>query len=171
MLAVLLLDKVEESIVIHIANTLSRTFKSKIKVLEVGKIPKMAFDPSREQYLADTILTWLEKRCSHKSLAITLKDLYTFGTNFIFGQAQLRGRIALISLCRLDPEFYGKEANRKLLIERAKKEAVHEVGHLFGLVHCKDKGCVMCFSNSIVEVDEKSSEPCDSCKRLLQAGK
>jgi archaemetzincin len=38
------------------------------------------------------------------------------------------GRAALISLFRLKPEFYGEPANEELFLERAVKEAVHELG-------------------------------------------
>lgn len=36
-----------------------------------------------------------------------------------------------------------------LFFERTVKEAVHEIGHLKGLSHCPDSGCVMHFSNSL----------------------
>ena len=52
------------------------------------------------------------------------------------------------------------------LLERVKKEAVHEIGHTFGLGHCLNKICVMSFSPSIFDVDRKEVHPCKKCERL-----
>jgi len=34
-------------------------------------------------------------------------------------------------------------------MQRVIKEAVHELGHAFGLTHCENSKCVMHFSNSL----------------------
>jgi archaemetzincin len=57
---------------------------------------------------------------------------------------------------------------RKLLVERLAKEAVHEVGHAFGLVHCGTIECVMSRSPAVREVDEKRPELCGECRARLQ---
>ena len=53
-----------------------------------------------------------------------------------FGEADIAGRKALISLKRLRQEFYSLPRNENLFRERAVKEAVHELGHTYGLKHC-----------------------------------
>jgi archaemetzincin len=58
---------------------------------------------------------------------------------------------------------------RRLLAERLAKEAVHEVGHAFGLVHCGTPACVMSRSPAVREVDDKSSELCGECRARLHA--
>ncbi|TLX91314.1 MAG: hypothetical protein E6K97_02920 [Thaumarchaeota archaeon] len=35
------------------------------------------------------------------------------------------------------------------------KECVHELGHIFGFVHCPNIECVMYFSNSLSDTDIK----------------
>ena len=66
--------------------------------------------------------------------------------SFVYGQAQLQGRVAVVSLARLRPEFHGLPPDPAALERRAAKEAVHEVGHTFGLVHCADRRCPMSLS-------------------------
>jgi archaemetzincin len=61
------------------------------------------------------------------------------------------------------------EKGRPLYLDRAAKEAVHEVGHAFGLVHCHVEGCVMGRSPAVREVDEKSGELCEECRSVLDA--
>ena len=53
---------------------------------------------------------------------------------------------------------------------RLATEAVHEVGHLFGLVHCRRPGCAMARSSTTGEVDRKSGRLCPDCRvRLAEA--
>lgn len=136
------------------------------------EIPPGAYNPHRGQYNADIIVDRVQHRIAgeNKVLALTDVDLYTTlcDYNFIFGLAQLRGRIALVSLCRLDPVFYGKKPEPQLFLKRATKESVHELGHTIGLNHCEDPKCVMSFSNSILDVDAKSENFCAACKNKVK---
>ncbi|MBI4462937.1 MAG: archemetzincin, partial [Acidobacteria bacterium] len=62
-------------------------------------------------------------------LGITALDLYVPVLTFVFGEAQLSGRCALVSAHRLREEFYGLPPSNDLFHERLVKEAVHELGH------------------------------------------
>lgn len=125
-------------------------------------------NPERGQYDAWKIVQYYREMLGEDEyiLLVTGRDLYAAGLNFVFGLAW-RG-VAIISTHRLYPEFYGQPPDRSLFKERVVKEAVHEVGHLYGLTHCNDRRCVMAFSNSIADTDYKRSRPCSRCMAKLR---
>jgi archaemetzincin len=100
-------------------------------------------------------------------LGVTGVDLTVPGLNFVFGLADPGSRAAVISLARLYPEFYGQPRDPRRFKERAVKEAVHELGHLWGLGHCPNPACVMFFSNSLANTDRKGPGFCRACRDLL----
>ena len=142
-----------------------------IEALEAGEavvkdVDKEAYDRSRMQYNASILLnsittTWRAKTKTKTKTAssfylwIVSEDIFVRGMNFVFGVAK-PGKGAVLSICRLDS------------LNMIKKEAIHEMGHVFGLQHCSNK-CVMQFSNSVYEAKKKPAELCDKCKYLLKS--
>lgn len=98
-------------------------------------------------------------------LGVTDLDLYIPNMNFIFGEARLPGRVAIISTHRLTgtTDLGGEQ----LFPIRVIKEAVHELGHTLSLTHCDTHSCVMYFSNSLRDTDRKSDDYCMSCSEKL----
>ncbi|WP_456423457.1 archaemetzincin family Zn-dependent metalloprotease [Thermococcus sp.] len=141
-----------------------------------GKLPvepfSVAFNPSRGQYLGRVFLptlSALRERLNAKAvLGITELDLYEEGLNFIFGVANPSLGSAVVSLHRLRNEFYGLQPDEEVLLERAIKEAMHELGHVFGLSHCPNRRCVMHFSNSLLDTDFKGPTYCPRCEEKLR---
>jgi archaemetzincin len=132
-------------------------------------VPLSAFDPARRQYSAPVVLkTLLETTPDQKLLAITCVDLFIPMLSFVYGQAQLGGNVAVVSLARLRQEFYGLPGNAALLAGRARKEAVHETGHLFGLVHCEQPDCAMRLSTNVRQLDLKGDALCPGCAALAR---
>lgn len=125
------------------------------------KIPEKAYDKYKEQYRSEVILDALREKGI--LLALTNEDIYADKLNFVFGQAEYRGP-CIVGLARLKPEFYGGEPNFELLRARLIKECIHEIGHVFGLDHCKNPKCVMSYSNNIKAVDKKGKEFCKDCQ-------
>lgn len=139
-----------------------------------------AYDPARQQYHSSRILARLVERENdllplsaadppdhEKILGVADVDLFIPILTFVFGQAQLGRRAAVVSVYRLRQQFYGLPEDETLFLERCEKEALHELGHTFGLVHCQNYDCVMHYSNSIEQVDLKSNRFCTACARLL----
>lgn len=110
----------------------------------------------------------LNPKREEKALLIADVDLYAEGLNFVFGEAEIEGSLAIISLVRLRESFYGRSEKRDLFESRVKKEAVHELGHVFGLKHCSSPQCVMFFSNSLSDTDRKGWAFCPRCQLLLK---
>lgn len=170
MIGVLSLGYVDPNIVLRIQENLSMTFpKTKCSLVNGGfMIPKEAFDKERHQHRSDIILNEIcsfhtKERRFERILGVVDVDIFIPSLSFVFGEAQYPGNVALISLFRLRPEFYGRKPNSELLVERSTKEAVHELGHTYGLRHCSNPFCVMYFSNSIFETDRKQSLFCRKC--------
>ena len=146
-----------------LSKKLAKTFSvinPKITVLNCVEIPKRSYNPHRKQFLVDHFIKIISLSPGNKALGITTVDLYTPDLNFIFGQAEINGKSCVISLNRLK-----QGALRNLFVSRAVKEAVHELGHTFGLKHCLDKFCVMHFSNCLADTDLKGEDFCDICKK------
>ncbi len=151
---------------------LEETFFLEVNISSLSTDLSQAYDVKRNQYLAEVIINQVKdfkKNINEKWLLIVDIDLYAKGLNFIFGEADPRRGISIISLVRLRPEFYRQKPNEKLFFERILKEATHELGHLFYLPHCENSKCVMYFSNSILDTDRKDKYFCDHCKSLLKA--
>jgi archaemetzincin len=171
---VLEIGQIAPDVLRTVAEGLARTFpETSTTILKTPLlIPQQSFDRKRSQYNSSIILNELrkyaERRTSfHRILAVVDVDLYASGLNYVFGEAFAPGRVGVISLWRLRPEFYGEQEDLSVYHTRILKEAAHELGHTLGLQHCHHSYCVMHFSNSIFDTDKKQTLFCDQCS--LQA--
>ena len=126
-----------------------------------------AFHPGRQQYWSTHILVGMQtflRPDSWRVLAVTSLDLYIPILTFVFGEAQLNGACAVVSTHRLRQEFYGLPPDPELMLQRALKEAMHELGHTLALSHCDDYRCVMAPSHAVEWIDLKGSSLCTTCR-------
>ncbi len=166
---VLPIGDVDESILVRIGEGLPNVFPdTKCHIVdEHFPLLENAFDKKRGQYRSNQILGAIQsyaiKTRFSRIVGVLDVDVFVPELNFVFGEASFPGRVALVSLWRLKPEFYGGVSNRQVLEERSLKEAAHEVGHTLGLRHCSRLSCVMRFSNSVFDTDRKQRLFCDEC--------
>jgi len=156
-----------------LADALAGTFRVPVRRRSEGLAATFAFDPVRNQYHSTAILQRLDTRPPDpqvRLLGITDLDLYVPVLTFVFGEAQMGGRCALVSVHRLREEFYGLPASQDLLHERLTKEAVHELGHTFGLRHCENWHCVMASTHAVERLDTKGADFCPACRRVVAPG-
>lgn len=149
-----------------ISNAAAEWFPMPIQRLPALPVPKSAYDLKRKQYQSVEIMRMLVQHAppdAMRILGITDVDLSIPMLSFLFGQAQLDGTAAIVSLSRLHQEFYGLPAQEGLLRERLTKEVLHEMGHTFGLVHCSEQKCAMSLSTHIGMVDAKLEQYCARC--------
>jgi archaemetzincin len=152
----------------YLIEPLAKTFNEIIKIDYNAELLRESWDEKRQQYKADMILDAMPlPQPGNRNLAIMDSDVYALGLNYIFGEAEANSKKALISLYRLHPEFYGLISNEVLYKERILKEAVHELGHTYGLMHCPNRHCVMHFSNSIWDTDIKEWKFCPLCLKTI----
>ena len=133
--------------------------------------PNDSYNVIRRQYYSTELLMKLQQFDMgerNKILGVTEVDLFIPIFTFVFGEAQVGGALALMSTHRLGQPFYGLPDDRRLLFARAEKEATHELGHAYGLPHCRSFDCVMRFSNSVEEVDLKACNFCQLCEPKLR---
>lgn len=148
--------------------SLEEIFGQEVQIGSRITIPDRSFYSERNQYLAFPILSVLSPPKSEaRVLGVADVDVFAPGLNFVFGQADIADERALISLHRLRQEFYGLPEDENLFSDRARKEAVHELGHTYGLGHCPNSKCVMHFSNSLADTDLKGWNFCPTCQRKL----
>jgi archaemetzincin len=161
-------EEADRDLMGHVRQHLAVAFDRPVLDWHLPERPRHAFDPRRRQHASGAILRWLGETgpTDGKVLGVTDRDLFIPILTYVFGEAQLGGTAAVVSIARLaeDVERFG----RQLLVERLAKEAVHEVGHAFGLVHCGTAECVMSRSPAVREVDEKSTHLCGECKARLR---
>jgi archaemetzincin len=170
--------QVNQSFLLYIQKDLARIFPdTTCSIIKEGlQIPEVSFDGKRNQYHSNLILNQIRTYADQQGefqriLGVIDVDIFVPELNYVFGEAYTSGKVALISLFRLKPQFYSEAADKGLLLQRAVKEAVHELGHTYGLKHCPNPTCVMYFSNSIADTDKKQSLFCDQCIIQKEAAK
>ena len=128
-----------------------------------------AEDALRRQHYSTAILAAMPlPPAGRLTLAVTEADLYVPVLTFVYGEAQLAGPRAIVSLHRLSERFYGQPEDQAKLLERLEKEALHELGHTLGLRHCDNWRCVMASSHSVERLDLKEPRFCPNCAGRLR---
>ena len=134
---------------------------AKAEIDKKRELPQTAYDTSRKQYMAAMVIDEIAKQMTidtveERVLVVTDADLYAPDSDFVFGAADAKKGICVISLARLKNE------------SQILKEAVCELGRSRGLDYCKDPRCVMHFSKDISDIDRKKNKFCHHCENDLR---
>ncbi len=154
-----------------IAAHLSGYLDLEVEILPALKHPRYAYHQIRCQYDAGSIINCLAAipmEQDSKIIGVLDLDLFVPLFTHCLGEAQQAGRCAVISLFRLrnyrQPSDPSTPPN---VLERAAKIALHELGHLFGLLHCDDHKCLMHFSSESEELDRLGFYFCRYCVQFI----
>jgi archaemetzincin len=168
------LEFFDRELLYALATEASRVFSLRCQVGVERYLPAGALDTERGQYHATRILSNLKDfdRDSFRLLGVTAVDIFTPIMRYVFGEAMLPGRAALVSTYRLaiaSPQS-GQPGYRSVFISRVIKEGIHELGHTFGLTHCDNPNCAMSASLDVTRIDAKSTQLCYYCTVMLKDG-
>lgn len=160
----------EKDLLASVAASISSEYHVPVSIKESHTDLSEFYDPMRRQYNGNEIMKELDSWSSlnHlKNIGLFRVDLFIPILTYIFGQAALNGNIGVASLYRLRNEQYGMKRDDDLLLERFQKVIIHELGHMFGLVHCHFPPCVMRSSTYVEDIDQKSPHLCNNCRKEI----
>lgn len=161
---------VEADVLRVVADSLQGILRMPVDVWGAMPIPEDAFMRGRNQYNAMTIIRYLAENHSDSSLkvlGIMDKDICNPIITYVFGEAYMGGRAAVMSSARLSATPSGEPVSREQFLDRVVKVALHEIGHTFNIPHCHTGRCVMRASNNLAELDDKLNYMCDYCEIFL----
>src|SRR5579864_3594943 len=164
--------KVQVLLLRDLCAAISKSLDVDCEILPYVLDPTPCYHPERQQYHSSEILQRMQARVRPQDwrfLAIADVDLYIPILKYVFGEAQIAGRCAVVSLYRLRQEFYGLDRDDDLLRQRLLKESIHELGHTLKLRHCQDYRCVMASSHAVEWIDLREAAMCGFCRAQIKS--
>ncbi len=164
------LGHVDLQILQHLCTAIADFFSLPARLLPAKPLPPQTHHLQRNQYHSTQLLEYLLNEYHDEAfrvLGITALDLYIPIFTFVFGEAQLDGKAAIISTFRPGGGADNIRPPQPIFLERLIKLSLHELGHTFNLPHCRREGCLMGFSANLEILDQKNIELCEYCRILL----
>ena len=170
-LGLLPLGPIDPQILRRLRTAITKILHLPVRVLRpLNPLPLHTYHVVRQQYHSTQLLEYLlteDNSGAARILGVTAVDLYIPIFTFVFGEAQLDGKAAIISLARPRGDIDGILPPRHILLRRLIKLSLHELGHTFGLGHCRQDGCLMGFSANLDKLDRKNLAFCQYCRIML----
>lgn len=150
----------------QLKNELQQVYPSVILVKTSIPLPKACYYKPRDRYKGTGLLNDLMKfKNGGYALGLTRKIIYdkneispTFG---IFGISYVGDSVSVISSLR-------PRTLKPLSNDEIQELMLHELGHAFGLPHCKDERCIMVDAEHGNKFAQTQSF-CNDCKRYLNS--
>ena len=170
---------VDEAYLHPLIPELEKRFKTKVHLALDKRMPdpEYAYDYEAQKHVGMYIMAELIKVDvpeDAKILGVANVDIFVHRSadEFLFGQSQFgkTSKAALISIYRMNPLSYvGGKRNDKLLVQRMVKEAVHELGNVFGVRNCAEPKCATYLARKLRDLDKKSDSFCLICQKEFRA--
>ena len=167
-ICVMPIGEVSQSDVSFARDVVDASFGREALVSEPLPLQEAYYYPERDQYGANGFLRYVEAnapRGAYRAVGITAQDIFAGDLNFLFGVGRCPGKCAVVSTYRVG--FYGAAPERRTV--RFAKLVVHESGHTFGLLHCRQPLCIMKFAVGYETLDHTRLALCARCERSLCA--
>ncbi len=164
------MGRIPETAIRVVAANIQAVLEVPVDMLAPRAIPEDAFQPRRTQYDAGLVLKHLARSPFPRHpcvLAVTDVDLCTPILTYVFGEAQLGLKLAIVSDFRLKAGEDGTSAPADVYYERLAKVALHELAHTLSLYHCEAPRCLMQFSPRVRNLDELDIRFCERCSFIL----
>jgi archaemetzincin len=177
------LGDADRKVIADLQAPVERAFRLPVGVEDPHVDLEIFYDEQRVQYNSTAIISHLQQNPSLpglekgtengsvKFLAVTSEYLFIPILTYVFGEAQLGGSFGVVSYHRLLNERYGLPHDEDVFRSRLVKECFHELGHIFGLLHCSSQDCVMHTSTYVEDIDIKGGSFCAACDRELHQKK
>lgn len=156
-------------------------YKCKCVLLNTIQLPKNCITTIKEKrYRADSIIYFLKSvkpdsvdfilGLTNENISNTKYDsrgkiripVYYFIDISVFGLGFCPGKSCVVS------SFNFKNADTELVKARLQKITIHELGHNFGLPHCKNKNCVIQDgAENLQLLDASDMKLCEKCCRKI----
>jgi archaemetzincin len=168
-LGLVALGPIDPEILRNLRTAIAKMLFLPVRVLRPKALPLQTYHVIRDQYHSTQLLEYLldDNSGAFRVLGITAADLYIPIFTFVFGEAQLDGKAALISMFHPRGDADGSMPPKSLFLRRLLKLSLHELGHTFGIGHCRQEGCLMGFSSNLEKLDQKQMLFCQYCQVLL----
>lgn len=143
-----------------------------VDVLDPVEIPSDTFQQHRRQYDAGLIVKHLTRLPLNpkylRVLALTTVDLCSPILTYVYGEAEVNGKAAVVSSFRLRCNEDGTTVPLERYYERLAKVSLHEMAHTFSLYHCEEPKCLMHFSARVHHLDQVEVSFCERCEFMLR---
>lgn len=117
-----------------------------VSILSPVPPPPEAFDFQSGQYDGDALLDWLfvtRPAGAWRVLAVTADNLGTWDTDDVYGYANYREGVAVVSTHHFGGLWSADDEGRALARDQLARVAFHELIHTLGMPHCKSPRCLM----------------------------